>query len=181
MILFFPVPEQTDNCTEGGERQQTEDLWTGFFTFTPKKLYDQSVINSSYSAGDLYCGNGEGKQQVQHCGHFNFNFDFDFFHFHFCFEQYDIYSLRLVEESVSDKARIKWWVGSWSRDSLWLRSGIVMFVIIVNTAIGFYSSWVSSPSPSPPPPPAWRCLQASWSRGARSFKEPWRRQEAKRG
>ena len=73
-----------------------------------KNLFDQSVIYSSHSAGDLYCGNGEGKQQVQHCGHFNFIFDFDFFHFHFCFEQYDIYSLRLVEESVSDKARIKW-------------------------------------------------------------------------
>ena len=28
--------------------------------------------------------------------------------FTFAFKQYDIYSLRLVEESVSDKARIKW-------------------------------------------------------------------------
>ena len=66
----------------------------------------------------------------------------------FTFKQYDIYSLRLVEESVSDKARIKWWVGSWSRDRLWLWlwAGTALFVIIVNTAIGIYSSWVSSPS-----------------------------------
>ena len=53
-----------------------------FCHIRPKKNFiDQSVINSSYSAGDLYCGNGEGKQQVKRCGHF----DFDFFHFHFCF------------------------------------------------------------------------------------------------
>ena len=44
VILFFPVPEQTDNCTEGGERQQIEDLWTGFVAYSPPKKFDRYFI-----------------------------------------------------------------------------------------------------------------------------------------
>ena len=122
------------------------------------------------------------------------------FPFHFCFmisfftfEHRDIHSLRLVEESVSDKARIKWWVGSWSQDShltmmimIRNRYGFVCYcckcrhrVLLIVSLLTITIN--SSLPPHHPPHPAWRCLQASLSRGVRSFKEPWRRHEAKRG